>query len=195
MNEQDCEQLMLYQEDSRANLFPWPESNVGKRMTATSGLRCFELSENLNRITSLVRMYLESCELPGERFVRTWSVKDTLSPFLIMKLRLSEQSTDEKECSLWRTPAGSDGEGGIMKMYLNKTGHYKLRDHVQEVNKDFWPTSTTPRPHDNENTAGKYMPSQNQKDLAAAVASTGGQLNPTFVEWLMGFPRDWTEVN
>jgi len=22
----------------------------------------------------------------------------------------------------------------------------------------------------------------------------GGTLNPTFVEWLMGFPRDWTEV-
>jgi hypothetical protein len=21
-----------------------------------------------------------------------------------------------------------------------------------------------------------------------------GQLNPTFVEWLMGFPRDWTEA-
>ena len=24
-------------------------------------------------------------------------------------------------------------------------------------------------------------------------AGNGGQLNPTFVEWLMGYPRDWTE--
>ena len=23
----------------------------------------------------------------------------------------------------------------------------------------------------------------------------GGQLNPTFVEWLMGFPRGWTTVS
>jgi hypothetical protein len=25
-------------------------------------------------------------------------------------------------------------------------------------------------------------------------ASTVGSLNPTFVEWLMGYPRDWTEI-
>ena len=43
----------------------------------------------------------------------------------------------------WRTPASSDGEGGIMEMREGKTGHYKLRDHVQEVNKHQWPTPTT----------------------------------------------------
>lgn len=32
------------------------------------------------------------------------------------------------------------------------------------------PTPTTPRPHDNENTVGKYFPSQKQKDLTYAVA-------------------------
>ena len=29
-------------------------------------------------------------------------------------------------------------------------------------------------------------------DLAAQV---GGQLNPTWVEWLMGFPIGWTDLN
>ncbi len=57
------------------------------------------------------------------------------------------------------------------------------------------PTPTTPRPHDNESTAGKYMPSQNQQDLAAAVAKDGGQLNPDWVEWLMGFPPGWTDID
>lgn len=32
-----------------------------------------------------------------------------------------------------------------------------------------WPTPMTPRPHDSDRTAGKYYPSQNQKDLAYAV--------------------------
>jgi hypothetical protein len=32
------------------------------------------------------------------------------------------------------------------------------------------PTPTTPRPHDNEKTAGKYYPSQNQKDLTYTIA-------------------------
>ena len=34
----------------------------------------------------------------------------------------------------------------------------------------FWPTPTTPRPHDSENTVGQYFPSQKQKDLTYAVA-------------------------
>ena len=49
-------------------------------------------------------------------------------------------------------------------------------------------TPTTPRPHDNETTVGKYLESQNQKDLAGQVARKGGQLNPEWVEWLMGVP-------
>ena len=57
-----------------------------------------------------------------------------------------------------------------------------------------YPTPTTPRPHDNENTAGKYLPSQNQKDLASVVVPDGGQLNPQWVEWLMGYPDGWTDL-
>jgi DNA (cytosine-5)-methyltransferase 1 len=58
-----------------------------------------------------------------------------------------------------------------------------------------FPTPTTPRPHDSESTAGKYMPSQNQKDLTHAVAKEGGQLNPDWVEWLMGVPVGWTALD
>lgn len=158
---------------------------------------------------------------------------------------------------MWKTPGATDGEGGVMKMHKDKAGHYKLRDQVQEVNREFWPTPTTPRPHDDEKTTGKYMPSQKQKDLTWAVhffptpqafdakssdtfvpGSThdrqkkehtlpqfvrafpspsardwrsgrgreenghtpqlpevvGGQLNPDWVEWLMGWPIGWTDL-
>jgi len=53
------------------------------------------------------------------------------------------------------------------------------------------PTPTTPRPHDNEKTVRKFMSSQNQQDLTSSVAKTGGQLNPTWTSWLMGFPLNW----
>jgi len=125
-----------------------------------------------------------------------------------------------------------------MKMHKDKAGHYKLRDQIQVINKEFWPTPrsnergsyqydrgnhskprvtltgavkrwptpTTPRPHDNERTVGKYIPSQNQKDLVYAVAHdfqkentemealVTGQLNPTWVCWLMGYPLAWTDL-
>lgn len=127
-----------------------------------------------------------------------------------------------------------------------------------------FPTPTTPRPHDNESTVGKYYPSQNQFDLTAAVQMLptptsrswqppsdchnrqgaadiqtvvnmyptpttgaplcggsgnyeqlkrlvesgtiseyekrqmaqqgGGQLSPDWVEWLMGVPQGWTDI-
>jgi hypothetical protein len=85
-----------------------------------------------------------------------------------------------------------------------------------------WPTPTTPRPHDSENTVGVYMPTQNQIDLAAVTHefyqnfhpdrtnSNSGeassqriqnspqrprrQLNVLFVEWMMGIPKLWTDA-
>lgn len=56
------------------------------------------------------------------------------------------------------------------------------------------PTPTMPRPHDSENTVGKFMKNQKQKDLTSVVAQAGGQLNPNWVEWLMGWPIGWTDI-
>jgi hypothetical protein len=57
------------------------------------------------------------------------------------------------------------------------------------------PTPTTPRPLDNNESAGKYYPSQNQKDLTFALGKNHGlKLQPAFVEWMMGYPDNWTEV-
>src|SRR5690606_32916594 len=106
--------LTLFQEDSHVNPFPWLESKKVKGMTVTYGRKCSGLSEKLSRLGYLVRTYLESCELPGKQFVRTWSVRDTLSPYSILKLRLSVQGTGGKECSLsptlWTTPSADDGK-------------------------------------------------------------------------------------
>lgn len=33
-----------------------------------------------------------------------------------------------------------------------------------------------------------------QQERAAMAAGNGGQLNPTWVEWLMGFPLGWTDL-
>ena len=40
---------------------------------------------------------------------------------------------------------------------------------TDETVAQYWPTPMTPRPHDTENTVGKYFPSQKQKDLTYAV--------------------------
>ena len=57
-------------------------------------------------------------------------------------------------------------------------------------------TYPTPRARDYKDCGA---PSEMQRDspsLAALMISEGGgQLNPEFVEWLMGFPIGYTELN
>jgi hypothetical protein len=98
---------------------------------------------------------------------------------------------------LWPTPKASDAVMGMTARTsgrpIEKSTHLQAQVYLAE--KKRWPTPTTPRPHDSENTAGKYMPGQRQKSLESAAAANGGQLNPTWVEWLMGYPLGWTELN
>ena len=87
MSEQAEQQSMLFQVDSPVSPFLWPVSKKEKRTTDIYGPKCFASSESLNRITSSVRMYLESSTSRLTRFVPTWSVKATKSGYLILKLR------------------------------------------------------------------------------------------------------------
>jgi hypothetical protein len=46
----------------------------------------------------------------------------------------------------------------------------------------FWP---------DHNTGGKVCSAK----IASSKTAVSGQLNPTWVEWLMGFPTGWTDLN
>jgi hypothetical protein len=49
----------------------------------------------------------------------------------------------------------------------------------------------TPTVQDAENNGG---PSQSKRNTPPLNAVAGGALNPTWVEWLMGFPLGWTDL-
>jgi hypothetical protein len=51
-----------------------------------------------------------------------------------------------------------------------------------------WPTPTA---RDYKGASGRSIKQQKAQDLPYAV---GGKLNPTWVEWLMGFPIGWTDL-
>ena len=89
---------------------------------------------------------------------------------------------------MYNTPTAQDAKNSTLPQ-----SQISRRSLIGNIMKDIFPTPTTTRPHDTEKTAGKYIKSQRQKDLAAVVAPTG-QLNPDWVEWLMGFPIGWTDI-
>lgn len=91
---------------------------------------------------------------------------------------------------LWPTPTASDSEGGP-RQQDGKRGR-ALKDLPQQM----WPTPTA-----NEDAAG--TPNGNMQKMLGnhpAVRGTtpaewsAGQLNPTWVEWLMGLPLGWTDL-
>ena len=176
MSEQVNGQLTLYPVDFPASPFPWLESKREKKMIVTSGRRCSELSESCARAALSVRTFLESSRLPPGRWSRIWSVLAITSSCLILRLRLSERGTDDQGYSspasqMWPTPPKTPGNNHHVRQLANAVKLF-----------------TTPCAADAQGTHG----GNNCRSLRTDVA---GQLNPTWVEWLMGFPPGWTDLN
>lgn len=71
-----------------------------------------------------------------------------------------------------------------MEMREDADGHYKLRDQVQEKNRKYWPTPTM-------QDYKRRGPNIEQQGLLNVV---DGNLNPDWVEWLMGWPLGMTRL-
>jgi hypothetical protein len=52
----------------------------------------------------------------------------------------------------------------------------------------YWPTPTA------HNAKETNAPSESQRNTPTLAAQAGGTLNPTWVEWLMGWPLGWTDL-
>ena len=97
------------------------------------------------------------------------------------------------ERGLWPTPQAHDATGGRGKNNLFNDHHYRPHDLADAVK---WPTPTARLADQRGAQAKRYSDPRRSNDLDDAVAATGttGQLNPTWVEWLMGFPSGWTDL-
>ena len=134
--------------------------------------------------------------------------RNTVNPGnLAEQVKYGKKVTDMK---MWRTPdnmAGGSNLPGIKKA-LNE-GHLKrpsghqlqirLQDQVQE--KRLWPT---PNASDNRDRGNLSDPAVQRRiamgkqvglTMAVKEQKGGGTLNPTWVEWLMGYPSGWTDLN
>ncbi len=104
----------------------------------------------------------------------------------------------EVASKMWPTPVASD-MGSASQKRINQTGHPKaaLREAV------FWPTPNASQ----GGTTGNWKPvrdsghtvqlslAQSVRNLRIQQGKPFGGLNPTWVEWLMGFPLGHTDLN
>ena len=110
---------------------------------------------------------------------------------------LPRKSQTTGSTTLWPTPRASDHKvtgANTNWEAVNRRG--KLPGAVM-----LWPTPTARLGHQRGAQAKRYLDPARSNDLDDAVAhyknpaeTESGQLNPTWVEWLMGFPTGWTDL-
>ena len=153
------------------------------------------LLANYDPLTRSWKTCQRSLEGGWTEFSETWPRSGTMRSGIAYQLQPLVRLIGGTESGLWPPPSATDYKGSVTSEVLEKRKSMTRGVRLPEqVMREQFPTPTTPRPHDSENTAGKFIPSQKQYDLTSAVAQNGGQLNPTWVEWLMGFPLEWSAL-
>jgi hypothetical protein len=96
----------------------------------------------------------------------------------------------EEKVAFWPTPRASNpgsrpnGKGG--KILQEEV---QIAEGIRKRGQNIFPTPTV---QDSKNNGG---PSQQNRKTKPLNAVAGGTLNPTWVEWLMGYPKGWTDLN
>ena len=166
-------------------------------------------------LTSKTAWYSDRCKM-------TWKVKVSKSNVSLFQLQASVLGTKGTESGLWATPNTMDHlpprspEGTKKLMEGHRKGRTKpsnLREQVDPETMKMYPTPSAscmmdvvaPPETVTQNSSGwsvtrvgtgtKFGAKLN--DVVNKVnqpIEPGGKLNPTFVEFLMGFPESWTNI-
>ena len=105
-----------------------------------------------------------------------------------MQIRLQDQVKEER---LWPTPKTSDQYSAHMKENDKGIPHDIAKGNLRGMVKQ-WPTPQASEHHAGRPGGKMQKMLGNHPDVRG---TGGGTLNPTWVEWLMGYPKGWTDLN
>ena len=170
-------------------------------MTATSGRKCCGLLPKHDPLGHFSRTFLVTYQWASTKCYLTWKPKATPRGALLFQLAPSMPRTDETEFGLLGTPSASTGGAYPVdkekdawtwkgSYWIDDKGAKKQSRLIDQIR--MWPTAQA---RDWKGPSGRSMKGE-ERDLpqAARTSPQDGQLNPTFVEWLMGYPSGWTEL-
>ena len=184
------------QPDTHANRSALPEIEEAKMMTDISGQKYLPLLKQSDPLGQFSKMFMATSLWVSTKCYLIWKGKTTPSGRLLFQLAPLTHPTEETEFGLsqkmWRTPdTGQGGTSGLLKegkTHRENGQPIQVRLVDQVNNPKLWPTPTV---QDSKNNGGQSQHERNTKPLNAEV---GGSLNPQFVEWLMGYPEGWTDL-
>lgn len=212
MKGQEEKQSISSQAASRASRSAPPGSEEALLMTVISGLRCLESSKSSAPLGCLERMLLVSSIWGSTRRYLTWNEKDTPQKRLYYRLVASARGMNAQERLSWAlmfpTPLASDTgkDAKYLNVYLSENGVFRKVNpngtkwslplsaavyYLTPMASDGYRSTLRPesmmKSKPNSNLATQMIHLERPQDHDAA-------LNPDWVEWLMGFPRRWTDI-
>jgi hypothetical protein len=122
------------------------------------------------------------CSLVGdlEPFSETWPQWGLMRDGECWEQRTWEQTIKGTESGLWPTPVASD--------ISSRNTKYKQGGTSLSLAVKIYPTPTC------HNSKEGAFPSEYNRKTPSLATHAGGKLNPTWVEWLMGWPLEWTDL-
>ena len=215
MRKQDLKQLPLSQGDFPVSPFPPRDGEKALRMNATYGRKCAGLLPSCGPLTCLGKMLLASSIWGSTKRSLTWQKRDTLFSHSYFRLAASAHGMSASELLssrlMFPTPLASDKatnrDAQNLDVFLSEGGIFRKRNKSGSI----WSLSLsaavfylTPVASDGFRSTLKpsaYDPKKKDGNLSAQMValeqpvSDTAALNPDWVEWLMGFPKGWTDVS
>ena len=211
LTEQDGEELLtLYLADFHAKTFQLQE----KEMDLTeNGQECGErwqgLLARLDQNTLLWKIPQCSLLEDSEQSLEIWPNWGTMRNGVCWEQMMWEQTTTENEFGYWLTPTATAISGRSPQAMEHRTKQRESQGHntvqpgnlAEQVmysgqipckdmkNPTYW---GTPKAQDSRHASWD----RGKSNLGEQVAGihNGGHLNPTWTEWLMGWPLEWTDL-
>ena len=200
-------QLTLFPGDSPASHTAAQASDLEGKMTATSGQRCLELFGRLPRVglwaKTFAGLLVGRSDWYSTRCNLIWRLPGTKSGRSYFLLQVSTPPTDGTGFCLlptvrankWGLP-DSHGNTEAWNQLLptpqesdKKNGHRNPTKRIQRKMELGWNIQLNDRA-----TLGLIPTPKASKSGECLRSGMSGQLNPRFVEWMMGFPAGWTEL-
>ena len=176
-------------EVSPANPFQKPGNAVERATPVISGLKCYESSGICGPLGYLVRTLLTSQIWNSTRRYLTWKIRVTKSNHSIFQLVASMPGTRGNGSSLLPTP-------DTMPKAPNKNCNRKYPKNLLQAAQDRYIPSLLPTPSAlNGHNCGTFQEWGGAWNTIRGTALASGKVNPMWEEWLMGFPRDWTNLD
>lgn len=189
--------LIFLREVSPASHSAAPDEEKERQTTASSGRKCYELYASFLPTGSSVRMLVASllgttAWYSGKRFLR-WKARGTKSKHLLFRLVPSTHRIEGTEYGLLATTKSGKRGPDYAKIKRSKTG-ISLETAITML--------PTPAARDYKSDVGNQSDEElygkKGKPLPRIISGgkkTGLKLQPAFVEYMMGYPQGWTDLN